>query len=56
MAAVSLMTTLEAARAQDFERFAEYLYAVLASWGMHRMGPGGSRMVDPNGNEAENGG
>jgi hypothetical protein len=35
---------LEAARSQDFERFAEYVYAVLASWGMHRMGPGGSKM------------
>jgi hypothetical protein len=38
------LRTLEAARAQDFERFVEYLYAVLASWGMHRMGPGGSKM------------
>ena len=38
------LRSLEAARAQDFERFAEYLYAVLASWGMHRMGPGGSKM------------
>jgi hypothetical protein len=38
------LRTLEAARTQDFERFAEYLYAVLASWGMHRMGPGGSKM------------
>jgi hypothetical protein len=38
------LRSLEAARAQDFERFAEYVYAVLASWGMHRMGPGGSKM------------
>jgi hypothetical protein len=38
------LRSLEAGRAQDFERFAENLYAVLASWGMHRMGPGGSKM------------
>jgi hypothetical protein len=38
------LRSLEASRAQDFERFAEYVYAVLASWGMHRMGPGGSKM------------
>jgi hypothetical protein len=31
------LRTLEAAGTQDFERFTEYLYAVLASWGMHRM-------------------
>jgi hypothetical protein len=38
------LRALEAAQAGDFERFVEYLYAVLASWGMHRMGPGGSKM------------
>lgn len=38
------LKSLEAARYQDFERFAEYVYALLASWGMHRMGPGGSKM------------
>ncbi len=38
------LRSLEAARAQDFERFVEYVYALLASWGMHRMGPGGSKM------------
>lgn len=37
------LKTLEAARAQDFERFVEYVYAVLPSWGMHRMG-GGPKM------------
>ncbi len=37
------LKSLEAARAQDFERFAEYVYAVLPSWGMHRMG-GGPKM------------
>lgn len=26
------------------EHFIEYVYATLASWGMHRMGPGGSKM------------
>jgi len=38
------LRSLEASRAQDFERFSEYVYAVLASWGMHRMGRGGSKM------------
>lgn len=28
----------------DFPRFADLVYAVLASWGMHRMGRGGSKM------------
>jgi|GEM_PF-1411855 len=28
------------------ERFIEYIYATLASWGMHRMGPGSSKMED----------
>ena len=37
--------TREAARAQDFERFVEYVYAVLPSWGMHRMG-GGPKMLE----------
>lgn len=37
------LKSLEAARAQDFERFAESVYAVLPSWGMHRMG-GGPKM------------
>lgn len=36
---------LEMARG-DFERCLEYIYAVLTSWGMHRMGPGGSKMQD----------
>lgn len=40
------LRSLEAARAKEFDRFAEYVYAVLASWGMHRMGPGGSKMRD----------
>jgi hypothetical protein len=37
------LKSLEAARSRDFERFAEYVYAVLPSWGMHRMG-GGPKM------------
>ena len=28
------------------ECFFEYLYATLASWGMHRMGPGGAKLVE----------
>jgi hypothetical protein len=35
---------LEAIFQRDFERFTDCAYAVLASWGMHRMGPGGSKM------------
>jgi hypothetical protein len=40
------LRSLQTARVQEFDRFAEYVYAVLASWGMHRMGPGGSKMRD----------
>jgi hypothetical protein len=40
------LKALEAARAQELDRFAEYAYATLASWGMHRMGPGGSKMCE----------
>jgi hypothetical protein len=36
--------SLEAAQAHDLDRSAEYLYAMLASWGMHRMGHGGPKM------------
>ena len=35
---------LEAARSRDFERFTESAYAMLASWGMHRMGRGSAKM------------
>ncbi len=36
-----------AAREQgDFERLVEYIYATLASWGMHRMGKGGAKLKD----------
>jgi hypothetical protein len=42
------LRSLDAARARDFERFAEYVYAMLASWGMHRMGRGGSKMGEFN--------
>ena len=34
----SISEFLEAARTQDFERFVEYVYAVLPSWGMHQIG------------------
>jgi hypothetical protein len=35
---------LDSAEAGDLHSFAEYAYAVLASWGMHRMGRGGAKM------------
>lgn len=38
------LRALETARAGDLASFAEAAYAMLASWGMHRMGPGGSKM------------
>lgn len=37
--------TLEARNTERFERYLEYIYATLASWGMHRMGKRGSKMV-----------
>ena len=36
--------SLNAARERNFDRFCECTYAMLASWGMHRMGPRGSKM------------
>lgn len=38
--------SLDAAREQQFDRFAECSYAMLAAWGMHRMGPRGSKMCE----------
>lgn len=38
--------SLESSRKQDFDRFSEHIYALLASWGMHRMGSGGSKILD----------
>ena len=38
------LRSIETARSEDPERFSEYVYATLASWGMHRMGRGGSKM------------
>ena len=35
---------LESRNSPDFEKHLEYIYATLASWGMHRMGKGGSKM------------
>ncbi len=40
------LKSIQTARADDPERFTEYSYATLASWGMHRMGKGGSKMRD----------
>jgi hypothetical protein len=36
--------SLDAARERQFDRFAECTYSMLAAWGMHRMGSGGSKM------------
>ena len=36
--------SLEARKTEKIETFLEYVYATLASWGMHRMGKGGSKM------------
>ncbi len=38
--------SLKAAENRDFERFAEQIYALLPAWGMHRMGPGGSKVLN----------
>ncbi|MGH6869443.1 MAG: hypothetical protein ACREDA_11370, partial [Methylocella sp.] len=40
------LKSLEAARAQALQAFTEYVYATLAAWGMHRMGPGGAKMCE----------
>lgn len=40
------LRSLDAAKEGDLERVAESVYAVLVSWGMHRMGPGGSKMCE----------
>ena len=37
---------LELRRSQDRLRYIESIYATLASWGMHRMGPTGAKMVE----------
>jgi len=39
--------SLEARKTEKFETFLEYIYATLASWGMHRMG-GGPKMLSFN--------
>jgi hypothetical protein len=36
--------TLEMTNSDNFELYLEFIYATLASWGMHRMGKGGSKM------------
>ena len=36
---------LDARNMADNERYLEYIYATLVSWGMHRMGSGGSKML-----------
>ncbi len=37
---------LELRHDSDRQRYLDSIYATLASWGMHRMGPGGSKMVE----------
>jgi hypothetical protein len=37
---------LDASAGKNLVEFADYVYALLAAWGMHRMGPGGSKMRD----------
>lgn len=37
---------LQFAESDDLDRQLEYVYAALATWGMHRMGNGGSKMLD----------
>lgn len=38
--------SLDASIRKERKEFIEYTYAMLASWGMHRMGKGGSKMRD----------
>jgi hypothetical protein len=40
------LKSLDAAKERDLDRVAESVYAVLTAWGMHRMGPGGSKMCE----------
>jgi hypothetical protein len=40
------LRSLDAAKGYELDRVAESIYAVLVSWGMHRMGPGGSKMCE----------
>lgn len=42
------LRALDASRERDFAGFAESAYAMLASWGMHRMGPKGAKMCEFN--------
>ncbi|MBH2010698.1 MAG: hypothetical protein I8H71_13425 [Xanthomonadaceae bacterium] len=40
------LRALEAAEQSDLDFFAEASYAMLAAWGMHRMGQGGAKMAE----------
>src|ERR1700689_2782498 len=40
------LKSLAAVKGRDLDVVAESVYAVLVSWGMHRMGPGGSKMCN----------
>ena len=37
--------TIEARKTANLKLYLEYIYATIATWGMHRMGKGGSKMV-----------
>jgi hypothetical protein len=43
---INLIRTNSLLSLLENEHFIEYIYATLASWGMHRMGEGGSKMRD----------
>jgi len=43
---INLMRNNDYRSLLENEHFIEYVYATLASWGMHRMGPTGSKMRD----------
>src|SRR5262249_12860748 len=40
------LRALEAGKSDDLDQFTEPVYALLAAWGMHRMGRGGSKMLE----------
>jgi hypothetical protein len=43
---INLIRASDLIRLLEDEHFIEYVYATLSSWGMHRMGTGGSKMRD----------
>lgn len=43
---IERLNSLGLSKALEDKLFLEYLYATLASWGMHRMGPKGAKLVE----------